>query len=437
VSFTQGAAFSGISVVKIGGSSLDGGEKIRKAAALVARKVRKGGKAIVVVSAMGRTTDQLLELARSSKCTAEDADDVLAMGERTSARVFCSALKGLGIRADYADVDDAGWPIITDGVHGNANILVSGSEGKIAKLAKARLKNKQVLVMPGFIGKTQSGRITTLGRGGSDTTAFVVGKAVGAKEIILVSDVMGVMSADPKTIKKPKKLDEIHARQLARLADSGVKFMHKKALLHKPEKIPVRLIGSMSRSLDAKGTEIRGAVNGLEISPVSDSSVGFVTVVGQEISSNTRVLEEIMGAFRKAGAHLLGISANHDSLVAYVEDRHLERVCEELHDVVLRNRETLALASRRGLALLRVSAIGLQDTPGSIASITGMLAKRGINVFGLYTVVSEIFLLVSAEEKEIAERLIAKVMKRHEKGVGQGEGDSGAMKRHEKLAEVR
>ncbi len=192
-------------IAKFGGTSLGSARRISRAAEAVAREYSRGTRVVVVVSAVGRTTDRLLELTgRKGSIVETDRDDILAMGERTSARIFAASLKSRGIQVRYFDPSDKDWPIITDAKFSKANPLPSACINRIKRYVKPLLGEGIVPVVGGFIGRTRDGRISTLGRGGSDTTALLLAKALGADEVVLVTDATGIMSGDPRLVREPR-----------------------------------------------------------------------------------------------------------------------------------------------------------------------------------------------------------------------------------------
>ena len=232
-------------VVKFGGSSLADHEKLLKAVVAVVNEAKKGTRVAVVVSAMGKTTDVLMTTAKNAsngKLEKKDLDDILSMGERTSIRIFAAALKTNGAESCYFDPIDSNWPIITDSAFQNANPILKDCEKNIRECILPIIEKGIIPVVAGFLGKTKDGKITTLGRGGSDTTAFILAEALNADEIVLVTDADGIMSGDPKIVSNPERLREIDVNTLVGLADSGAKFIHSKALKYKPKNINVRVI---------------------------------------------------------------------------------------------------------------------------------------------------------------------------------------------------
>ena len=250
-------------VVKFGGSSLADHERLLKAVIAVNNEAKKGTQVAVVVSAMGKTTDVLMTTAKhasNGKLEKKDLDDILSMGERTSIRIFTAALKNNGAQSCYFDPIDSNWPIITDAAFQNANPILKDCEKNIRECVLPIMEKGVIPVVAGFLGKTQDGKITTLGRGGSDTTAFVLAEALNADEIVLVTDADGIMSGDPKVVTNPERLKEIDVNTLVGLADSGAKFIHSKALKYKPKNINVRVINHAYGNLSEEGTVITGAL---------------------------------------------------------------------------------------------------------------------------------------------------------------------------------
>ncbi|MEM2547147.1 MAG: aspartate kinase, partial [Candidatus Bathyarchaeia archaeon] len=218
-------------IVKFGGGELSSGGAYKEAA----KMVKESGyeEIVVVVSAMKGTTDNLIKCV-TEVGGVEDADysDIVAMGERISARIFCSALKSLGTRATYFDPQQERWPIITDSNFKDATPDINETRRRVKKYLEPLLGN-YVPVVCGFIGKDKNGHVTTLGRGGSDITATLLGNCLKADEVILVKNTSGVLSADPKIVKDAKPLDKITIEEMFSLAQGGAKIIHPEALKYK------------------------------------------------------------------------------------------------------------------------------------------------------------------------------------------------------------
>jgi len=402
-------------VVKYGGASLADHESILKAVTAVAKEAKKETRIAVIVSAMGKTTDLLLHAARNAsngKVKKGELDEILAMGERTSIRIFAVALKAQGVESRYFDPLDPDWPIITDKVFSDANPILDKCEEKIQQHVLPLVERGVIPVIAGFIGRTQDNRITTLGRGGSDTTAFILAKALEADELLLVTDAEGIMSADPKIITKPERLPEIDVDTLVGLADSGTKFIHRKALRYKDSSIKVRVINHTHENLNAKGTLIKGALSTeLDVSLASLTPAMSITVVGHGVSEKPEVIQELTKRIR-AHAHLLGLSLNYNSIILYTsEKQNSNLLLERVHKTILEHKETLAISIRKQLAFLKVRGVGLEETPGLIGKISETLRLNAINIFGLLTITSSILFFVDWNEREKALILVKNALR--------------------------
>lgn len=397
-------------VVKFGGSSLSDHERILRAVTAVAEEAKKGTQLAVIVSAMGKTTDTLFHAARNSsngKLHKKDLDEILAMGERTSIRIIAAALKAQGVNSRYVDPHDPEWPIITDDLFSDANPILDLCYMRVRQNILPIVEKGIIPVIAGFIGRTKDNRVTTLGRGGSDTTAFILAKALEADELILVTDAEGIMSADPKIIDCPKRLPEIDVGTLVGLADSGTKFIHRKALRYKDASIKVRVIKHSHGNLNAEGTLINGSLsNELNVELTSPTPTMLVTVVGRGVSSHPKVIEELSETV-KCYAELLGLSLNYDSMILYVSENSNSKILlEKLHQITITHEETLAMSVRPQLAFITIKGVGLEKTPGLTGRISEALRLNSINIFGLMTITSSILLFVEWEQKEKVLNLI-------------------------------
>lgn len=401
-------------VVKFGGSSLRDKDRVGNAARLVAKEAAKGTRLVVVVSAMGTMTDQLISLIDHGSAKTPDktdSDDVLAMGERTSVRVFTTALKAQGVEAKYFDPSEPDWPIITDDNFSDANPLLELCLQRVRENIVPLLDWGTVPVIAGFVGRSTAGKVSTIGRGGSDTTAFILAKGIGADEVVLVTDADGILSADPKLVPDARRLEKIDVRTLIGLADSGTKFIHRKALRYKDPDIPVRVINQNKGDLEAEGTVISGGISTeVEVTWEDSSQVMAVTIAGKGISENPGILSEILGEIRKHSS-LDGLSENFNSLIFYVPQTGSNAILAAVHGVIMKFGEAMAMAVQPNLAFLKVKGVGLEDTPGIIGRISSHLRESGINIYGMITIASSILVFVGWDDKETALRLMKQVVR--------------------------
>ncbi len=212
-------------VQKFGGTSVGDLDRIGKVANRVARSVRAGHKVAVTVSAMGRTTDRLIGMARelAGRPARRELDALLATGEQQSAALLAIALEAMGVRARSFTGAQAGF--LTDAMHGGARIL----EVDPAPLRRA-LEVVDVAVVAGFQGADREGAITTLGRGGSDTTAVALAAALGVAECEIFTDTEGVYTTDPHAIPSARKLERVDYDEMLELATLGAKVLHPRSV---------------------------------------------------------------------------------------------------------------------------------------------------------------------------------------------------------------
>ena len=402
-------------VVKFGGSSLADHERLLKAVVAVVNEANKGTRVAVVVSAMGKTTDLLMNTAKNTsngKLEKRELDDILSMGERTSVRIFTAALRNNGVESRYFDPLDDDWPIITDDAFSNANPLLSECKQRISERVLPVIEKGTVPVIAGFVGRTLDGKITTLGRGGSDTTAFILAEALNADEVVLVTDADGIMSGDPKVVASPRRLQEINVNILVGLADSGAKFIHSKALKHKPQNINVRVINHVHGDLTKEGTIITGALaTELDVKIAYPSQIAEITVLGNHLSENPSIIQEIVEK-AKEHATVLGMSMNTNSAILYVsKEKNIDVLFNEAHKTVLNHEEALAMAVKKDVAFLKISGVGLEETHGIIGKISETLRVNSVNISGILTIASSILLFIDWNQKENALKLIKKALR--------------------------
>lgn len=393
-------------IVKFGGSSLANGERIGRAVKTIAREYGRGNRVVVVVSAIGKTTDHLLELTNNgSEIVETDRDDILSMGERTSARIFTAALKSHGVQARYFDPIDKDWPVITDDQFSNANPLRKASTARIVRFVKPLIENGIVPVISGFIGKTRDGRISTLGRGGSDTTALLFATALEADEVVLVTSSPGVLTGDPRLIRRTRTISRIDMKALIGIADAGTKFIHRKALRFKDPNINIRVVSNSTGRLDGAGTLITGgSLSELDVVIHNPHPVASVALVGKDLPQRPELVKKVTQAAR---TDLVALSQDSHSSIFYIKQTpRLKRLINRLHDITIDDPAGVAVATRLGMALIVVKGVGLEDTPGVIARISDTLRSSEINIFGILTITSSVHVLVDWKMRKRAARLI-------------------------------
>jgi len=378
----------GRAVIKFGGADLSTGERVRKAAEMV---VKSGYKEVaVVVSAMGKTTDQLVEIISHLSASDSDYADIISMGERTSARVFCSALKSLGVKAVYFDPAQESWPIVTDSNFGDAEPDMKATKALVERHLRPLL-GEVIPVVCGFLGRDGHGSITTLGRGGSDITALLLANCLGADEVVLVKDTPGVLSADPKIVPEAKPFDRLDIHEMFALAQGGARIVRPEALRYKLPTQKLRIASFSSESLASGGTEITGIFNLNSAEMAKHRGLSAITVVGEITPEN---LSGLFSMLREKP--IFGVSTGQRSVTVFTQLEDSEEVVKELHSLHCFK----AVSHQNGVGVVEITHPAFVDSPGWVAKITGALAARNINIIEVTTSKATINVFVNEEKLE-------------------------------------
>ncbi|MGB4362905.1 MAG: aspartate kinase [Methanothermobacter tenebrarum] len=401
-------------IAKFGGTSIGNGKRIRKAAQSVVKEYMKGNKVVVVVSAINRTTDELLEIveeATNNTITEKQLAEVVSMGEMTSARIFSSALESLGVKSEYIDPYKDEWPIITD-----SNLLDAKVDLKTTiKKSKILLKLLDQGIIPvvcGFLGRDKHGYITTLGRGGSDITAFLLGRCLNADEVIIVTDVGGVMSTDPNKLQEAKKLDKISVEEMRDLATHGAQVLHPHALKYKVPEIKAKIIGFEHGDLSAPGTEIIGPSKKEQLKTVTFNSepLAVLEVVGEEILNKPGILAKLTSTLSKKNINIIGVSTGKNSITLFIKKEDAQEAHKLLHDVVVEDENLSSLSLGRDIAMITISSPEFIDTPGIISEITEPLREHNLNIVEISSSQTSVVIFVDWDDGKKAYELVRGVL---------------------------
>ena len=384
-------------VVKFGGACLSNGEKVRKAAGKVVESGYK--EVVVVVSAMGDTTNRLIEIMKQIGTVApEDYSEVVSMGERTSARIFSAALKAQGADSKYFEPSQDEWPVITDSNFTDAKPLLE----ETCRRVKAHLEpllGKVIPVVCGFLGRDEHGRVTTLGRGGSDTTALLLANCLKAEEVILVKETEGVMSADPKIVPDAKPLPKLDIHEMFTLAYGGAKIVKAEALKYKLPNQRLRVV-RFSNSLKSGGTEIVGVFNSTTPEVTWKPRLLAVSIVCE---MNPKGIGAILSALGDRPVY--GISTGRNSLTVFTSLGGEERLLKRLHRLGV----CKALSCRGGIGLLEVTHPSFIDSPGWVAKVSGALTSKGINIIEITTSKATINVFIDESNLEEAVKAVRRI----------------------------
>lgn len=404
-------------VVKFGGTSVGNWNRVRLGARAVYKGYKKGAQIAVVVSAMGHTTDALIKAAKASgrEVSKKELDFIMALGERASVRVFAAALCEFGVEAKFIDPAQEDWPVVTDSNFGMANIDFAETKRRTQKYVLPLLKQRVIPVICGFLGRDRDGNITTIGRGGSDITGFLMSKCLGADEVVIVTDVDGVMTADPNKISGAKVLKTITVEEMKDLARFGAQVMHPRAMSYKDPGIRARVIHFRRGNLLIGGTTIVGPRESEFVGVrLYKKPLAMLTVVGKEMQTTPGILAKTAAPLSKAAINVFGVSIGPISFSLYVAEEDTKKALQLLHDLVVRNKLMKSVTSEGSLAMIIAESERFIYTPGVIAKLTEPLARAKINIVEILSSRTSISFFVNWDEREQVLKLFKQAMKKME-----------------------
>ncbi len=379
-------------VAKFGGTSLGSGDRINRAADSIANAANSGHEIAVVASAMGSTTDDLLE---EIQFEASDADraEIVSMGERTSVRMLKAALESRGVNAVFLEPGSDEWPIITNDL-GEVDVEETT---KRAAVLESQLDNV-VPVITGFLAQNHAGEITTLGRGGSDTTAVMLGKYMNADEVVIVTDVEGVMTGDPRVVEGARNVGQITVDELRNLSFRGAEVVAPSALSYKSGQMGVRVVHYQHGDLLTGGTRIEGQFENLI--DMQETPLACITVAGRAIRNRPGILAELSQTLREADINIDCVASGMDSITFYIEEDLAEEAEALLHEQVVSDTTLSSITVDGGVAVIRVTGGELPNRPGVVQEILSPIAEAGINLHDVITSATSVALFVDWSDRE-------------------------------------
>jgi aspartate kinase len=388
----------GLIVQKFGGTSVGSVEKILNVAQRVKAETDQGNQVVVVVSAMGKSTDQLVNLAKeiSGQPNKRDMDMLLSTGEQVTIALLSMALNEQKLPA----VSFTGWQagIVTEPIHGNARITTINTEA-----VKNQLADGKVVIVAGFQGVTESGEITTLGRGGSDTTAVALAAALKADKCDIYTDVTGVFTTDPRYVKSARKLKSVSYDEMLELANLGAGVLHPRAVefaknyqvrlevrssLEREEGTVIEEEASMEQNLVVRGVAFEDEITKVSVLGLANSLTSLSTIF-TTLAANHLNVDIIVQSTTEAETANLAFSIKTEDLLETLN------VLENNKDVL--NYEQLDAENK--LAKVSIVGSGMISNPGVAAKMFEVLAANQIQIKMVST--SEIKVSAVVEEKHM------------------------------------
>ena len=386
-------------VQKYGGTSVDGPDRIRAVAEHVVRTRAQGHDVVVVVSAMGKTTDDLIRLAQelSPEPPAREMDMLVTAGERISMSLLCIAIDELGHTASSFTGSQAG--ILTDSVHGKAKIL----EIRADRLRQAVCEG-QVVVVAGFQGMSLDRNITTLGRGGSDTTAVALAAALGADCCEIYTDVAGVFSADPRIVPKARMLGSVSFEEMLEMAATGGRVLALRSVeFARNHHVALHVRSSFSW---APGTWVREEADPMEAAIISavthDTSEAKVTIHG--VPDKPGIAAKLFRALADEGVNVDMIvqntSVNGTTDISYTLPLTDLPTGLKVSEAVAADLGAAGVDSDTDIARISLVGAGMKTNPGVAATMFETLAAHGVNIEMISTSSIRISCVVRAGQVE-------------------------------------
>lgn len=394
-------------VQKYGGSSVSDAQAVKRVAKRIAEAKRAGNDVVVVVSAMGDTTDELLDLAAqvTPMPPQRELDILLTAGERISMSLLAMAINNLGVKAKSFTGQQAG--VITDAVHGRARIV-----DVVPSRIRETIEKGQVAIVAGFQGVTaETNDVTTLGRGGSDTTAVALAAGLGADVCEIYTDVDGVFTADPRIVPAARKIDHVTYEEMLELAASGAKVLALRSVEYaRRYKVPVHVRSSFSTGPGTLVTEEESMEEPIISGVAHDRSQAKVTVVGvpdvpgkaaqifQVVATAGANIDMIVQNVSVARTGLTDISFTLPASDGAMATTALAEVQGEIGFDSLQYDDTIGKVSLVGA--------GMKSHPGVSARLFGALSEAGVNIEMISTSEIRISVVTRSDSLDAAVRAV-------------------------------
>jgi aspartate kinase len=409
-------------VMKFGGTSMAGTERIRRVANIVRKQQAAGHEVAVVVSAMAGETDRLVGFCREANPLYDPAeyDVVVASGEQVTSGLLALTLQAMGCKARSW----LGWqiPVHTKEAHAKARIASIDAEAMVAAMEQG-----EIAVIPGFQGLSDGGRVTTLGRGGSDTSAVAVAAAIGADRCDIYTDVDGVYTTDPRIVARARKLKYVTYEEMLELASVGAKVLQTRSVgLAMKEGVRVQVLSSFVDDDAPSAEELPGTmiVSDGEMATILESlnmESQLVTGIAHDKNEARIVLTRVPdrpGAVSGVFSPLAEAAINVDMIIQNVgRDKgetdvtftvpqadlaRAQALLEDRRDVIGFNR----IITDSKVAKISVVGVGMKSHSGVAATMFRALAERGINVQAISTSEIKVSVLIDEDETELAVRVL-------------------------------
>ena len=402
-------------VVKFGGTSIKNEARIKLAAKNLTKLVKSGKQVITVVSAQGNTTTRLIQTVEKitdGQLASKSYLEYLAMGEKMSCHLLTLALEKYGIKAVAITQDMKEFPLVSllPSQEATTTSTKKTNEFKHFVLDEEAIRNKMeryikplleqgvVPVIAGFFIVDAKRNLISLGRGGSDITSFLIGKYLNCDEVIIVTDVAGVFSSDPRQVSKAAVIDQISADDLVLLSQTGAQVLHPNALRFKTDTFQAKIVHfkKLGNYIEA-GTTIKGTVN-TKIQ-AHKKKLTLFTFTGKNLSEKTKLFFSLLEWLVAKNLFIHSLSTGTSFISLYLEGDIQDFVYQELHEEFIRKKKFFTgLAKLTDVGEIKISNHLFVESPGMISMISSILFREGINIIEMITAHTDIVVYVKSEQ---------------------------------------
>lgn len=407
-----------IKVYKIGGSVLKKPGDFLKIAEKISRV--KDKKICLVTSAIKGQTSELVRIFSGAIPQPDfwSFERFVGFGEIQAAMLFEAAFQFKGTAAKAILPWMKEWPLhislrnrpmlSLDKMNEKRDfVLLAKSRKKIKDYIQGFFKKYRVLIIPGFVAKDTKGRIVTLGRGGSDISAFLIAELLKAKELVLVKEVEGILNLDPKLQDNAKKIRSLDSTELGIIASSGAQVLNPISLKHQKRLKKVTVISFEQDMRKGKGTEIFFR-KGITIK-ASDTIYTVLTFVGAQIPETSGILSEISSVLAKRKISIFSITISDKLIAIYVEKRRGESAYKLLSPILQESKNLKVLSIKRDIGKIIVRALKFINEPGIIQRIVTPISKQGVNIWEVLTVHTDVMVFIEAKDLKKTYKILHQV----------------------------
>ena len=397
-------------VAKFGGSSVATPERVKNVAARLVRRHNEGDQVVAVVSAMGDNTDYLLDLAHSINPNppAREMDMLLSTGEQVSIAVLAMAVIAQGVPAVSHTGAQVG--IVTDSTHSKAKI-----DHITAERIRDDLDEGKVVIVAGFQGINEKGEITTLGRGGSDTTAVALAAAIKADTCEIYSDVDGVYTADPRVCPKAHRLDQLSYEEMLELSSNGAGVLNLRAVEFARNYGVV--IHALSSFIDSPGTIVKKAEDNMEFDHMEGPVISGVAHDLSEAKITLRHVPDTQGVAAMLFERMAELNVNVDMIIQDVSHEGMTDIsftaplddidkitpaCQQISQII----KAEGVEVNTHIAKVSLVGAGMKSYPGVSAKMFRVLADSGVNISMISTSPIRISVVLDADQCQVAVRAL-------------------------------